>query len=593
MANKTEHSVSALACWIMSAVFALGIVHLIVSLRSVQIAGAADYSYASSRQSVRRVQTAGLRGRILDRKGGVLAGNRTSRSIVCRPSEFRKRTWEETTAAIGRGIDNVGKVIGKTSPLTPEVIARHVKTSLAMPLTVWRDIDERELAVFCEHEWNLQGFEVLESAERIYPHKSLAAHVIGYVGRDRGSSIAGDERFVYFTPEMRGRAGLEMYYDSFLRGVPGEKKVLVDARGFAIREWIAVKSSSGPDLVTTIDINIQRAVEKQLKGERGACVVIDPRNGEVLALASAPGFDLNSFVPILKPEVYDRYVKDRSKPLLNRAVGGAYAPGSIFKPITALAGLSAGSITPDKMYECNGLFFCGGMALRCASRWGHGMLDLSHALMKSCNPYFCSVGMDCGTNAICTASRKFALGSKTGIDLNFERAGLVPDGEWKMNTYGERWYPGDLAQMSIGQGMLLVTPIQMARVAGAIGTGKLVLPHLRVDASVQSEPISFDKKHLDAVRKGMRFVVAGDDESRGTGWRAAEGVPVPVSGKTGTAEVGVGENRRKNVWFIAYAPSHAPTAAVALIVENGQSGGSTAAPKVCEILKAIFGSVDT
>lgn len=591
MAKKDESCAGVLVCWAAAAVFAVGILHLIVNLRSVQIAGAADYSYASVRQSVRRVQTAGLRGRILDRNGAVLAGNRASRSIVCLPSRFRARTWDATTAAIGRGIGEVGGVIGRPCALSKHAIARHVKTSLAMPLTVWHDIDERELAVFSEHEWKFPGFKVVESAERVYPCGELASHIIGYVGRDRGSSVAGDERFVYFTPEMRGRAGLEMHYDGFLRGVSGEKKLLVDARGFAIREWTAVPASSGPDLVTTIDIGIQKAVEKQLKGEKGACVVIDPRTGAVLALASAPGFNLNSFVPVLKSDVYERYAQDESNPLLNRAVGGAYAPGSIFKPVTALAALEAGVAEADRMYECNGSYFCGGMALRCASRWGHGMLDMRHALMKSCNPYFCAIGSAAGTNAICTTAKKLGLGSKTGIDLGFERAGVVPDGEWKMRSYSERWYPGDLVQMSIGQGMLLVTPVQMACVAGAIGTGRLATPHLRADAPVKTMPLDFKKDNLAAVREGMRFVVSGDDGSRGTGWRGGEGVSVPVSGKTGTAEVGIGANRRKNVWFIAYAPSDAPTAAVAMIIENGESGGATAAPKVCEVLKAIFGGV--
>lgn len=589
MANRAESPVSVLACWVAAAVFAAGLVHLAVNLRSVQISGAADYSYASARQSVRRVQTAGLRGRILDRNGAVLAGNRTSRSIVCMPSEFRARTWSGTTEAIGRGIDGVAKVIGRPSPLSPQSVSRHVKTSLAMPLTVWRDIDERELDLFCEHEWMLPGFKVVETAERFYPNGPLAAHVIGYVGRDRGSAVAGDERFVYFTPEMRGRAGLEMHYDGFLRGVSGEKKVLVDARGFAIREWTAVAASAGPDLKTTIDTAVQRAAEEQLRGEKGACVVLDPRDGSVLAMASAPGFDLNTFVPVLRSDVYVKHADDVSKPLLNRAAAGAYAPGSIFKPVTALAALDSGAVDAGRMYECNGSYFCGGMALRCASRWGHGMLDLTHALMKSCNPYFCMLGSAAGTNALVSAACRLGLGSKTGIDLGFERTGVVPDAEWKMRNYGERWYPGDLVQISIGQGMLLVTPLQMARLAAAIGTGRLVTPHLRADAPVDSRPVGFDPAHLAAVRKGMRMVVSGDEGSRGTGWRGGEGVPVSVSGKTGTAEVGTGANRRKNVWFIAYAPSEAPTAAVAMIVENGQSGGATAAPRVCEVLKAIFG----
>ena len=592
MASKGESSVGALSCWVVAAVFAAGIVHLVVSLRAVQVTGAADYNYASARQSVRRVQTAGLRGRILGRGGEVLAGNRPSLSIVCLPSSFEKRSWSNTVDAIRSGIEKVGAEIGLRPTLSEKAIIRHVSQSLALPLFVWRDVGEREIAVFSERESEFPGFAVVETAERMYPCGTLASHVVGYVGRDKGESQAGDEKFSYFTPEMRGRAGLESYYDGFLRGVPGERKLVVDARGFAMRGWTVVDSQPGPDLVTTLDLRVQRAAERQLRGERGACVVMDPRNGEVLALASAPGFDLNAFVPVLSPSTYARYTDDPAKPLLNRASGGAYAPGSTFKPVTALAALLAG-YPPDEEYFCTGSFACGGMTLHCMSRWGHGPIDMRHALMKSCNPFFCNIALDIGTNAFRVAAQSLGIGSKAGLDLGVDRAGVLPDGEWKMRTYGERWYPGDLAQISIGQGMLLATPLQMARVAGAIGTGRLVTPHLRRDAPVESKALPFSDGQLQLVRDGMRMVVAGEGTVRGTGWRAGDGVGVPVSGKTGTAEVGVGERRRKNAWFMAYAPSDAPTVALALVVENGESGGITAAPKAGEVLKAIFGGTGT
>ena len=494
--------------------------------------------------------------------------------------------------AIRSGIEKVGAEIGLRPTLSEKAIIRHVSQSLALPLFVWRDVGEREIAVFSERESEFPGFAVVETAERMYPCGTLASHVVGYVGRDKGESQAGDEKFSYFTPEMRGRAGLESYYDGFLRGVPGERKLVVDARGFAMRGWTVVDSQPGPDLVTTLDLRVQRAAERQLRGERGACVVMDPRNGEVLALASAPGFDLNAFVPVLSPSTYARYTDDPAKPLLNRASGGAYAPGSTFKPVTALAALLAG-YPPDEEYFCTGSFACGGMTLHCMSRWGHGPIDMRHALMKSCNPFFCNIALDIGTNAFRVAAQSLGIGSKAGLDLGVDRAGVLPDGEWKMRTYGERWYPGDLAQISIGQGMLLATPLQMARVAGAIGTGRLVTPHLRRDAPVESKALPFSDGQLQLVRDGMRMVVAGEGTVRGTGWRAGDGVGVPVSGKTGTAEVGVGERRRKNAWFMAYAPSDAPTVALALVVENGESGGITAAPKAGEVLKAIFGGTGT
>ena len=206
------------------------------------------------------------------------------------------------------------------------------------------------------------------------------------------------------------------------------------------------------------------------------------------------------------------------------------------------------------------------------------------ALRESCNTYFCNLGTVVGTNALIAAARSFGLGKKTGIDFGIDMAGVVPDGEWKRRVYNEAWYPGDLPQMAIGQGMLLVSPLQMARVAGAIGTGYLVVPHLKEGLDSGRQPLPFSEAQLQVVREGMRMVVDG-----GTGRRGGEGLAVAVSGKTGTAEVGVGERRRKNTWFIAYAPSEHPTVAVAMVIENGESGGGTTAPKVRNVLAHVFG----
>ena len=583
--------VSRPACLFLGIAFVCGLLQLGFRLKEVQVDGAADYGYASVRQSVRRVQVGGSRGRILDRQGRVLADNRPSASIVCHPSVFQRRTWEATVDEIETAVSNVARLIGCEVSLPRQSVRRHVNQSLAMPLAVWQDVDERVLARFCEQQRALPGFSVLETEERFYPQNALAAHLLGYVGRDRGELQAGDEKFHFFVRELRGRAGIEHYYDSFLRGVSGERKVLVDARGFAIREWIVSEPRRGPDLRLTLDLSVQRAVERQLDGLRGACAVVDPRTGDVLAMASAPGFNPNDFVPVLSHERYSRYAEDPQKPLLNRACAGAYAPGSTFKPVVALAALTAG-VPDDLKYDCSGVFTLGTMELHCASRWGHGTMTLTDALMKSCNPYFCNLGLDIGTNAILRAAAAFGLGSKTGLDFGVDMSGTLPDADWKMRMYGEKWFQGDVVQMSIGQGMLLVSPLQMALVAGAIGTGYRVTPHLKEGIVPLRTPLPFAPEHLQIVREGMRRVVAGDGlYNRGTGWRGGAGVAVPVSGKTGTAEIGRGATRRKNTWFIAYAPSDAPRLAVALIVENGESGGGTAAPRVAEILKAVFGSV--
>lgn len=584
---ETASTVPRILCLALGVLFVLGLLQVGIRLKKVQIDDVADYNYASARQSVRRVQVSGSRGRILDRHGSVLADNRLALSIVCHPSAFQKRTWAGTVNAISQAVDRVAAKISKPSSLTSKAIRRHINQSLALSLTVWSDIGENELALFSENEADFPGFSVLETEERVYPQGSLAAHVLGYVGRERVSTEAGDERFNFVAREMRGRSGIELYYDSFLRGVPGEKRLLVDARGFAIREWTVTDSHVGPDLVLSLDSALQREVERQLTGVRGACAVLDPRTGEVLALASAPGFNPNDFVPSLSHDLYARLIEDKEHPLLNRAAGGAYTPGSIFKPITALAALSVGY--PEKEpYVCTGVFSLGALKLHCSRRWGHGTIDMRHAIMKSCNPFFCNLAMECGTNALIRTAHEFGLGRKTGIDLGVDMAGAVPDAAWKQRMYGEKWYPGDVAQMAIGQGMLLVSPLQMARVAGAIGTGFLVTPHLKRDTPSERRALNIPAKQMAIIRDGMRLVVAGDGESRGTGWKGGEDVAVAVAGKTGTAEVGRGANRRKNTWFMAYAPADAPRVALALVVENGESGGMTAAPRAGAILRSIF-----
>lgn len=580
--SRDDSIVSDLACLITAAIFALGLIVLLVRLRDVQVDDSASYNYASSRQSVRRVQTGGARGRIFDREGRVLAGNVASLSIVCDASGFQSKTWDETVAKMVRAVDELGAIIGRKSALVERDIRRHVNQSLAMPLVVWRNLNEDELARFMESAYRFPSFSCEETEERTYPNGSLAAHLVGYVGKDRGEIEAGDEKFNFFLPEMRGRAGVEGYYDSFLRGVPGEKRVRVDARGFAIEERTVVDAKRGLDLRLTIDARIQKAVETQLKNVHGGCAVIDPRNGEILALASSPTFDLNDFVPTLTHATYDALAKDPLKPLLNRASGGLYAPGSIFKPITALAALRLG-VPASHEYGCDGVFELGALHLRCARRWGHGVLDMRHAICESCNPYFCDLGMEVGTNQLLSVAREFGLGSPTGVDLGADAAGVVPDGEWKLRTYREKWYPGDLAQMSIGQGMLLVSPLQMARMVGAIATGYLVTPHVKADLHGARTPIAFSAEQLQVVRDGMRMVV-----ETGGGMSAASGLSVSVAGKTGTAEIGRGATRRKNAWFVAYAPIENPTVAIAMVIENGSSGGGTTAPKVGAVLREIF-----
>ena len=584
--NSASHRTGDFTCIVVAVLFMAGFVALAVKLHDVQVDNVATLMYDAARQSVRRVRMPGERGRILAADGTVLAANRPTRAIVVNAEVFQKRTWDATTSNILAAVEHAATFVGRESRLTEADVQKHIKRNLARPLVAWNNVTDDELARFSENEIDLPGFSCEESDERIYPQGMAAAHLIGYVGRDRVQAHEGDERMNYVEFEMRGRGGLEDRYDSFLRGVPGEKKLTVDARGFAIREWTVVEPQKGPDLVLALDMALQYAAERELEDCKGACVVMDPRDGSVLAMASSPGYDPNDFVPTLPASLWDSLSKDPDKPLLNRATQGTYAPGSTFKTVTAFAGMGVG-LSSSVGYDCNGAYRLGTMRIRCSHAWGHwsGRLNLADALKESCNPYFCDFAVRAGTNALITTARKMGLGARTGIDFSAEAPGVVPDDEWKRTHWHERWYPGDLPQMAIGQGMLLVTPLQMARLIGAIGTGYLVRPHLKAGEPSERTPLPFPKWQFDVVREGLYRVV---NMTGGTGRRAGDGLDVKIAGKTGTAEVGAGPTRRKNTWFICYAPADNPTIALAIIIENGETGGSTAAPKAKEILKARF-----
>ena len=594
---------------ILASVFAIGFATLAARLKVEQVDRVAEHRGRLESQSSRIVQTAGLRGRILARDGTVLAGNRRSLVIAIRPESFR--TTLKDVPAILEAVARLRPLVGRDPSITERSVERHLKYEIACPMPVWTDLADEELARFEEHYDEHPEFDCVSEAERVYPLGAFAAHLIGRVGREFATAVNGNRTVNYAEKELVGREGLERQYDLYLRGKPGEEHVIVDATG-RVKERLdaadGVAAVNGPDLRLTLDVGLQRAAEAALSGWCGAFAAIDPRDGSVRALASAPSYNLNDCVPVLREETYAALTNAPGNPLLFRAVAGQYAPGSTFKPITALAGLGAGW-RPDEKYTCEGVYRMGqSFRLRCTS-WSHGSIDVVEALKFSCNPFFCNLGMQSGTGAVVRAARAFGLGSRTGIDYPVDAAGIVPDGEWKKRTQGESWYPGNLAQMSVGQGFLLVTPLQMARVAAAIGSGRLAMPRINSGVPPETIALPFPKAHLDLVRKGMEEVVYG---SGGTGSRAGTGVAAHVIGKTGTAQVGSRElgNRRLVVWFIAYATpvetskyreplalamtfTHRRTPGGGYETLRGEhdGGGTLVAPLVAEILRKVYGEV--
>ncbi len=571
---------------LLALVFGAGLAFLAVSLYRVQVVRYAAFARDQMRQSIRRVQVPGPRGRIYDRNGVCLAENRPSYCIAYYVEELRRRgPWSRTIDAVNADIDRLAVAIGVPRQLSYTAVSNHIVRSLPIPLLAWRDVDETTLARWAEASGDFPGVDVYVQPERHYPFGALAAQTLGYVRRDRPAASLG-ERYHFHLPEMLGANGIEREYNDLLTGCIGEQLIRVDARGYKHAVWEGQPAVAGRDLRLTLDVRVQQALEQALRGWRGAGVVVDPRNGEILALASAPAYDLNAMVPAPTTGVWDRLNADEGRPLINRAVQGRYAPGSTFKPVTAMAALLRKDFDPDATYACDGAFVLGTMRLRCWNTYGHGNVTLRKAIEQSCNSYFCHLGQEIGYDAIYAEAWKLGLGRPLGIDLPSESRGLLPTGEWKERMLRDKWRPGDTCQIAIGQGLLVVTPLQMAMLVSVFANGgTLRRPHLKLgDGPPETiREMGWPQAELARVREGMRDVAVF-----GTG-RRVQVRGLDVAAKTGTAEYDAGGVRRKNTWVTAFAPFDRPTAAVAIVVENGESGGQTVAPMVRDVLVSLFG----
>jgi penicillin-binding protein 2 len=580
---------------------------LVFRLWNLQVAQGMEYQRRLARQSLRSVRLPGIRGRVLDRNGERLAENRPSYGISLYLEELRR------TGGVQRTVDNImdmlyriAETIDRPLEMQPQDVRLHLGRRTPLPLVAWRDLDETAMARFMERAFEFPGAALTVEPVRVYPHGGLACHMLGYVGRadiDKLSGEAGDpERFHYYLPEYAGRSGVEKRLDGVLRANAGGKlEVQVDVAGFKFDEVSRREAGKGSDVVLAVDARIQRAAEAALEGEKGAVVVVDPRNGDVLALASAPGYDPNDFVPSIPAAIWNGLLQDERRPLYNRATGGEYAPGSTFKLVTLLAALHSGRIQADTRYSCPGFFDLGSARFRCWQHWGHGSTDAEASIRYSCNVYMYHSALASGPEAVQQMARDCGFGRRTEISLDFERAGLVPDHAWKRRARNDSWRDGDTCNLSIGQGALLVTPIQQAMYAAALANGgtlwqpRLVQRIVRADGTVQEiaparapDGPRWEDRHVRLAREGMREAVNAPD---GSGKRAA--LPqVTVAAKTGTAEYGPKGAGLKMTWMIAFAPFDEPRYALVVLVEDGVSGGTTAAPRVQRLLAQVFHEVE-
>lgn len=580
---------------------------LVFRLWNLQVAQGMEYQRRLVRQSLRSVRLPGIRGRILDRTGERLAENRPSYGVSLYLEELRR------SGGVQRTVDNVmdmlyriAETIDRPLQMQPQDVRLHLGRRTPLPLVAWRDLDETAVARFMERAYEFPGAALTVEPVRVYPNGGLACHMLGYVGRadiDKLTGVADDpERFHYYLPEYAGRSGVEKRLDGVLRANAGGKlEVQVDVAGFKFDEVSRREPGKGSDVVLAVDARIQRAAEAVLEGEKGAVVVIDPRNGDVLALASAPGYDPNDFVPSIPASIWNGLLQDERRPLYNRATGGEYAPGSTFKMVTLLAALHSGKITADTRYSCPGFFDLGSARFRCWQHWGHGSTDAQASIRYSCNVYMYHAALACGAEAVQDMARRSGFGRRTEISLDFERAGLVPDNAWKRRQRRDSWRDGDTCNLSIGQGAMLVTPLQLAMHASALANGgtlwqpRLVRRIVRADGTVQEiasaeapDGPRWEARHVSVARDGMREAVNAPD---GSGKRAA--LPgVAVAAKTGTAEYGPKGAGLKMTWMIAFAPFDDPRYALVVLVEDGVSGGTTAAPRVKHLLAQVFREVE-
>ncbi len=580
--------------FLMLGAFAL----LIGTLLWLQVVRGHEYETSLRKQSMRRVRLAAARGRIVDRRDVCLADNQPCYCLALYLEEMRRPgKWSNTVAEVSRTLQSLTRIVGRPPLVTEEDIWQHIRRRLPLPLVAWRSLDQAALARLAEQPQQPDGVDVFVEPVRHYPRNELAAHVMGYVGKADLADEAGEDGFQFYLPEMEGKVGIERVFNDVLAGEPGGRLLRIDASGFKHAENIEREPRPGADVVLALDVRIQALAETALKDTAGAVVVIDPANGDVLALASSPGFNLNQFVPVLTTALWNESNEDPAKPLLNRAIAEVYAPGSVFKPLVAIAALESGRVTPETTFDCTGRFERGAFRMGCWNLQGHGPVSMRRGIEQSCNVYFASAGLLCGYEAIEAVAQNAGLGRKTGIALDGEARGLVPGEVWKRRVMHDGWRFGDTCNVSIGQGPLTVTPLQMAVVAAALANGgTLYRPRLVVgvrdrDGSFRTNMPPVVVRHLGwspatmaVVRGGMHDVVMAP---AGTGKRARiEGVE--MAGKTGTAEFGEKGSGKKHGWMLVFAPFDQPRYAAAMVVDEAVSGGLTVGPRMHELMDGIF-----
>ena len=552
------------------------------------------YRDLSENNRTRSVILEPARGLIYDRHGVLLANNVPSFSLYVTMEDVKDREGLIATLTTLLNLDSefIQKKLssGKGSKLLP----RKVKDRLTL----------REATIIESHRLDLPGVMIQVESQRNYLGGPTAAHILGYVGEISAEQLEKPEYADLHQGSIVGQYGVERFFDRDVRGRSGLKSVEVDALGHEKRSAVAELPSAGDDLYLTIDVRLQKIAEDLLGAESGAIVALDPTNGDVLAMASRPSFDPNVLSKELTPKQWVEIVQDEGRPLNNRATQGQYPPGSTFKVVMAAAALESNTMTPGSTVRCTGGYQFGNRLFHDWKAGGHGMVDINHALVHSCDVYFYTVGQRMGIDTIAEYAKQFGLGQETGVELPSERVGIVPSTAWKQKAKKQPWYPGETISAAIGQGYVTVTPVQMASVIGTLANdGVAMKPRVVKGLMDRSTGERKDfaptvRGRLDVKPATLRIIqeaLAGVVKE-GTATRAKSSI-VTIAGKTGTAqttalrtgpEKDIPKKFRDHAWFVAFAPVEAPKIAVAVLAEHMGHGGSAAAPLAKEVIESYM-----
>jgi len=566
----------------------IGFLFLVLRTWHLQIIRGEEFSRLSKHNRIRIREIPASRGMILDRRGRIVVDNRPSFDVFLVQEDIGD--MEKTAEFLHRLLKITPKELGKR-------LEANKDRPPFKPVRIQSDIGRLHLALLETHKLDLPGLIVDVCPRRAYAYRDIGSHLLGHLGEIDSDELRQSQFREYQMGDLIGKYGVEQQWEPFLKGLDGGRQVEVDAMGRELKVLQGVEPQPGNNVFLTIDLDLQMTCENLLRGKEGAIVAMNPQNGKILAMVSHPSFSPSLFADGINHEDWETLVQNPFHPLQNRTIQGQYAPGSVFKVITAAAGLEEGVISPQEILSCTGSYRFGNRTYRCWRKGGHGKVNLHRAIVESCDVYFYQVGQRLGIDTLAKYAKGFGLGKATKISLSDEKPGLIPCSEWKKKVYDEVWYEGETLSCAIGQGYILVTPLQLLNVSSAIANGGILyLPQLverierangKVVKSYQPIPrgkIPLSQENLLIIREALYGVV---NEDRGTG-RVARIKGVTVSGKTGTAQVirlkeEVKEEEtpyehRDHAWFVAYAPMDNPVISVVVLVEHGGHGASASAP---------------